>query len=216
MKNTVKHRTAVTLLVGLTAWVAAVPVSAQTIYRVVGADGKVTFSDKPPANLGKASTQELSGNAADASGPTLPFNLRQTVGKYPVILYTANNCAPCASGRALLTSRGVPFSEKTVNTNEDGEALERISGANTLPFVTIGGQQIKGFSDSEWSEFLTAAGYPKTSALPANYRNPSAAPLVAIQKPAAVPADVKEVKVAPAVRPRPAVDPSKNPAGIQF
>ena len=215
MKHTLKTRTVATLLVGLVAGIPLLPVSAQTVYRVVGPDGKVTFSDKPPVDLGKAMTQESKGSTADAGSPALPFNLRQTVGKYPVVLYTADNCAPCASGRTLLTSRGVPFSEKTVNTNEDGEALQRISGANSLPFVTIGGQQIKGFSDSEWTQFLNAAGYPKTSALPTSYRNPPATPLVVIQKPAA-PAEVKEVKVAPSVRPNPAPDLSKNPAGIQF
>lgn len=215
MKHTLKTRTVATLLVGLVAGISLLPVSAQTVYRVVGPDGKVTFSDKPPVDLGKAMTQESKGSTADAGSPALPFNLRQTVGKYPVVLYTADNCAPCASGRTLLTSRGVPFSEKTVNTNEDGEALQRISGANSLPFVTIGGQQIKGFSDSEWTQFLNAAGYPKTSALPASYRISPATPLVVIQKPAA-PAEVKEVKVAPSVRPSPAPDLSKNPAGIQF
>jgi glutaredoxin len=215
LKHTLKTRTVAIWLVGLVVGTPFLPVSAQTVYRVVGPDGKVSFSDKPPGDLGKATTQEARGNATESSSPTLPFNLRQTVGKYPVVLYTADNCAPCASGRTLLTSRGVPFSEKTVNTNEDGEALQRISGANTLPFVSIGGQQIKGFSESEWTQFLNAAGYPKTSALPATYRNPPATPLVVIQKPTA-PAEVKETKVAPTVRPSPAPDPSKNPAGIQF
>lgn len=215
MKTAIKTRTAATLLIGMAAWISSLPVSAQTVYRVVGSDGKVTFSDKPPSNIGNATTQELAGNTAGSNSQTLPFSLGQIVGKYPVVLYSADNCAPCVSGRALLTSRGVPFNEKTVNTNEDGEALQRISGANTIPFITIGGQQLKGYSDSEWTQFLNAAGYPKTSALPANYRNPSATPLVTIQKPTA-PADVKESKVAPTVRSSPAPDTSKNPAGIRF
>jgi glutaredoxin len=212
LKITLAMRAAATTLLGLAA---CTPLSAQTIYRVVGADGRVTFSDKPPAKTGNTTTQELSGNAAGASSQPLPFNLRQVVGKYPVILYTTDNCAPCVSGRTLLTGRGIPFTEKTVNTNEDGEALQRLSGASTLPFVTIGGQKIKGYSESEWTEFLNAAGYPKTSALPTNYRNPTATALVTIQKPV-VPADVKEAKIAPTVRSSPTPDKSKNPAGIQF
>lgn len=215
MKYTLKIRAVAILVVGFVAGTPFLPVSAQTVYRVVGPDGKISFSDKPPANINNATTQEARGNGTESSNQVLPFNLRQTVSKYPVILYTADNCAPCASGRTLLTSRGVPFSEKTVNTNEDGEALQRISGANTLPFVSIGGQQIKGYSDSEWTQFLNAAGYPKTSILPATYRNPPAIPLVVIQK-QATPAELKETKVAPTIRPSPAPDPSKNPAGIQF
>lgn len=208
---------AVALWIGLTAWVAAVPVSAQTVYRVVGADGKVTFSDKPPASTGNATTQERSVSTSSGNSPALPFTLRQAVVKYPVTLYSVDDCAPCASGRTLLTSRGVPFNEKTVNTNEDTAAFQRISGANTLPLITIGAQQLKGFSDSEWTQFLNAAGYPTTSVLPPNYRNPPATPLVNLQKLLDTP-EVKEAKVAPEVRPTPtpAPDASKNPAGIRF
>ena len=133
---------------------------AQTIYRVVGPDGKVTFSDKPPVSAANMTATDAGGKATGANGPTLPFELRQVVSKYPVTLYTANNCAPCASGRTLLSGRGIPFTEKTVNTAEDADALQRISGENSLPFLTIGGQQIKGYSESEWTQFLDAAGDP--------------------------------------------------------
>jgi hypothetical protein len=85
----------------------------------------------------------------------------------------------------LLTSRGVPFNERTVTTAEDAEALQRLAGESSLPFLTIGGQRLKGFSDSEWTQFLDAAGYPKTSALPSGYRNGLSGPLVVVQKPAA-------------------------------
>jgi hypothetical protein len=113
----------------------------------------------------------------------------------------------------------VPFTERTVNTAEDNEALQRISGENSLPFLTIGGQKIKGFSDTEWTQFLDAAGYPSTSKLPANYRSPPAAPLVAVQRPApaATPAaDPNATARAPAAEPAAPVDNRSNPAGIRF
>ena len=187
---------------------------AQTIYRVVGPDGRVTFSDKPPSNL----STTASTVAAKSSGPgtpgtvALPFELRQVVGKYPVTLYSANNCGPCSNGRTFLTQRGIPFTEKTINTPEDSDALQRISGANSLPFLTIGAQQLKGFSDAEWTQFLNAAEYPATSQLPAGYHNPAAAPLVVLQKPTP-PAKREE---APAARAPTPPDNASNPAGIRF
>ena len=54
--------------------------------------------------------------------------LRQVATRYPVVLYTGDNCAPCNSGRNLLNARGVPYTEKTVTTNEDAEALKRMAG----------------------------------------------------------------------------------------
>jgi hypothetical protein len=40
----------------------------------------------------------------------------------------------------------------------------------------VGSQQIKSGSLSDWNSYLDAAGYPKTSALPAGYRRPMPTP----------------------------------------
>lgn len=205
------------MLVAACAMVSA-SVQAQQVYRIIGADGKVTFSDQPPAD---PKAKVLPGNSAAASAAgsaSLPFELRQAASKYPVTLYTSDNCGPCGGARALLTTRGIPFSEKTVMTQQDGQALQRISGESSLPFATIGTQQLKGFSDSEWSQFLDAAGYPRTSVLPPNYVRPPATPLVTVAAPA--PAAAAENR--PAARPAPAptaappAPTADNPAGIRF
>lgn len=191
---------------------------AQSVYRIVGPDGKVTFSDKPATEPGtKAATAPvtpLSGTAGGLSG--LPFELRQVASRYPVTLYTGPDCGPCGSGRAYLASRGVPFTEKSVSTREDVSALQRLSGGANLPLVTIGSQQITGYSESEWSEFLNAAGYPRSSQLPPSYRQPAATPLVAAATPKA-PAPARSDSVPSASSPSAAPAPAgSNPAGIQF
>nr|WP_245660657.1 glutaredoxin family protein [Polaromonas jejuensis] len=189
---------------------------AQQVYRIVGPDGKVTFSDQPPPPSSNARVSATSaGSAGGPATASLPFELRQVAAKYPVTLYSGDNCGPCGAARSLLTSRGIPFAEKTVSTNEDAQALQRLSGDNSLPFLTIGAQQLKGFSDAEWDQFLDAAGYPKTSRLPSGYRQPAAAPLVAVQRPAE--ATVPAVNASPAPgRPMPEPAASPNPAGIRF
>lgn len=201
---------------------AALPASAQTIYRIVGADGKVTFSDKPPVDTAKATAMNSSGRTVGAAeSNALPFELRQIVTRYPVTLYSAAGCVPCNSGRLLLQGRGIPFVENTVSSADDTEALKRISGDNSLPFLTIGGQKIKGFSETEWSQFLSAANYPQTSVLPGSYRNPPAKPLVAVQKPAEPKqdeenpgrADEKSAESRPVQVP---AAPPPSPTGIRF
>lgn len=199
------------------ALLASSLLQAQTVYRVVGPDGKVTFSDKPPATTANVTATGAGGRAVGVGGPPLPFELRQVVARYPVTLYTASNCVPCGAGRALLAGRGVPFTEKTVTTAEDSEALVRISGESSLPFLTIGAQQIKGYSDAEWTQFLNAAGYPGSSVLPANFRNPPATPLVALQKPAEPKVESAAApSAAPPAQQRPAPSNASNPAGITF
>ncbi|WP_137893989.1 glutaredoxin family protein [Ramlibacter sp. 2FC] len=185
---------------------------AQPVYRSVGPDGRVTFSDKPPP----AAKAVAPAPAAEGGGTAaLPYELRQVASRYPVTLYTGDNCTPCGSGRAYLTGRGVPFSEKTVTTPDDQEALQRLSGGNGLPLLTIGAQQLKGFSDAEWGQFLDAAGYPKTSQLPRGYRAPAATPLVTLQRPAEAAAAPEAAASAPA-RAAPATQAPANPAGIRF
>jgi glutaredoxin len=187
-------------------------VSAQTVYRIVGPDGKVTFSDKPPASAEQGKVQATGvGAAAVAAGSVLPTELRQATAKFPVTLYTAPDCGPCGSGRNILTTRGIPFNERTVTNAEDLASLQRISGQGSLPFLTIGTQKITGFSSEEWTQYLDAAGYPKSSQLPAGFRNAPAAPLVAVQQPTPKQEDKSEAKPAPAKAAE-----NSNPAGIQF
>lgn len=192
---------------------------AQQVYRIVGPDGKVTFSDKPPpATTAPAKvTNAASGASAGSGGSALPFELRQIASKYPVTLYTSAACGPCGSARNMLNARGIPFTEKTVNTPADGQALQRISGDNALPFATIGGQQLKGYSDTEWTQFLNAAGYPATSALPSGYRQAAATPLVVVATPPP-PAASAGAGNPEAERPAPPPiqAPPSNPAGIKF
>lgn len=204
--------------VALTAVLTAVAATfclqalAQQLYRSVGPDGRVTFSDQPPSpsSGAKVTTGRGGSFAESASDAGLPFELRTVAQKFPVTLYTGKDCAGCDAGRSMLRARGIPFTERTVDSAEDAAALTRLTGEPSLPVATVGGQQMKGFSNSEWSQTLDLAGYPKTSQLPAGYRNPAASPLVAKAAPAPAPA-----AAAPAPAAAPAASPS-NPAGIRF
>lgn len=203
--------TALGLLMGL----LSAPALAQGVYRIVGPDGRVSYSDQPPLAATARPAAAAPGSAGSAS-PQLPFELRQINSRFPVTLYTSSECAPCNSGRNLLNARGIPYAERTISTNEDAEALKRLSGQASLPFLTIGSQQIKGYSDSEWTQFLDAAGYPKQSALPSAYRRAAPTPLVAVA-PAAAPAPATTAQSQPAEAPAPSVAPPvTNPAGIRF
>ncbi|MFW2358034.1 glutaredoxin family protein [Hydrogenophaga sp.] len=201
---------------GLVLGLVSVAALAQGVYRIVGPDGRVSYSDQPPPAANAKPVVSGAPGAAGGASAQLPFELRQVASRYPVVLYTSAECAPCNSGRNLLNARGIPYAERTISTNEDAEALKRLSGQASLPFLTIGSQQIKGYSDSEWTQFLDAAGYPKQSALPSAYRRAAPTPLVAVA-PAAAPAPATTAQSQPAEAPAPSVAPPvTNPAGIRF
>jgi glutaredoxin len=212
---------AVTALVGCAAlWTAA---ATAQVYRIVGPDGRVTFSDRPPANATATPAPSVPLPAGGGTSTAqLPLEVRNANARFPVTLYSAPDCGPCASARGFLGSRGIPFTEKMISTEQDVAALQRLSGGNQLPFATIGGQHMRGFSDSEWGQYLDAAGYPKTSQLPASYRNPPATPLVSVQRPT-VAQQQQQQQEQPATRPlaqpnaaAPSGPSPSNPAGIRF
>ncbi|MGJ7520812.1 glutaredoxin family protein [Variovorax sp. LT1P1] len=203
------------LLLGIA--LAAGATSAQQVYRQVDKNGKVVFSDQPPAANAQPAAPRGSVSTVEGGGAIggLPYELQQVAQRYPVTLYTGGDCAPCDTGRALLSTRGVPFNERQVKTPADVEAFQRLSGETSLPLLAIGGQQLKGFSDTTWSQYLDAAGYPKSIRLPAGYSNPPAQPMVAQQAAPMAPAATAVTSPRPAVPP-PAPRSPSNPAGIQF
>jgi glutaredoxin len=186
---------------------------SHALFKVVGPDGSVTYTDRPPpAAIGKAAPLGKDAAAADANAG-LPFDLRQVATRFPVTLYTSSDCAPCESGRRLLQGRGVPFSERRVESNEDAEALNRLTGGRSVPTLMIGSQALRGYADADWHSYLDAAGYPRESRLPRNYQQPAATPLV-IQKAEQAPPQPAAPPPEPPVAPPPTTAPS--PTGIRF
>ncbi len=192
-----------TARLAVAAVVAIVCSSALAQFKVVQADGSVTYTDRPPST-GNARVTPL-GRLGSAATPdtSLPAELRQAMQRYPVVLYTTQDCAPCDSGRKLLQLRGVPYGERRVVSEEDAVALERVAGGRTVPALTIGAQPVRGFSETEWLAYLDAAGYPRESRLPRNWPTPDLAPVVERGVPVQPPARAAAAPTAPAESPAP-------------
>ncbi len=217
--------TAMTLTQGWNAalWTACVPLAAALFafdawaqFKVVGPDGKVTYSDRAPTPAeGKATTLGVRSSAA-APEAALPAELRQPAARYPVTLYTMpTGCSGCESARRLLRQRGVPHNERVIATAEDSDALEQITGGRDVPVLTLGAQVVRGFATELWNSYLDAASYPRESRLPANYRYPEPTPLAKPRETVAARAAPTPAAAPPAAEPEPIVAPA--PAGsIKF
>ena len=195
----------------LVALLAALPAQAQ--YKVVGADGKVTYTDRPPSSSDAKVTSI--GSRGVASGPVdvaLPLELRQPASRYPVTLYTVTGaCGPCDTARQLLRQRGVPYAEKQVQSAEDSAALERLSGARDAPTLAIGTQMLRGLAPGVWASYLDAAGYPRESRLPASYQYAAATPIVERRD-----ASAARPAAAASTPDAPTAAPPASPSGIKF
>jgi glutaredoxin len=159
------------------------------LYKSIGPDGKVTYTDTPPSPAAqRVETRPLAGGAVNQAG--FPYELAQAVKSHPVVLYTTKSCSPCEEGRKLLSGRGIPFTEKTVNSDEDIAQLRKLSGGGELPVLSVGRDLQRGFESAAWQLSLTSAGYPESSKLPRSYRNP--APEAAAPVPKAPPPQAQD------------------------
>jgi glutaredoxin len=205
------------LIAALAVVALAASGAAHAQYKVVGPDGKVTYTDRPPvAAEAKVTPMRSTGTpAADSTAAlaSLPLELRQVAQRFPVVLYTTNECPPCEAARRVLRQRGIPFSERIVTSNDDLQALEQRTSDRALPAMTVGSHATSGWAEGLWTNLLDLAGYPAQSRLPAGYKAPAPAPLVAPKPAEAAPAGRGRATAdAPTAQP----DEPPPPSGIRF
>ena len=182
--------------------------SAFALFKVVGPDGRVTYTDRVPSpSEGRAQTvNKDNGSASDVA---LPYALRQVATRFPVTLYTSGDCGDaCSLARNFLARRGVPYSERIATSIEERESWQNLIGGTQTPALKVGSQMLHGYVPASWDDTLDVAGYPRQSLLPSSYQPPAATPLVP-PRPAAA-------KPQPPTRPDVAADPGANPSGIRF
>lgn len=190
---------------------AATALPSWALYKVVQPDGSVTYTDRPPAASTARITALGKGNTASAQADVaFPADLRQAAQRYPVVLYTSADCTPCDNGRRLLAQRGVPYTERRVVSEEDALVLERLSGGRTVPSLTIGAQPVRGLSETDWTAYLDAAGYPRESRLPRGWQ--AAAPTPLAER---APANALPSRPAPPPADTSALEPV-SPGGVRF
>jgi glutaredoxin len=143
---------------------------ALALYKFIDENGRVAYSDRPPPPGLKNLAANTSG--AGSSSDDLPYVLKNSVAKYPVTLYSIADCAPCQDARKLFEQRGVPFTEKMVRTTADTDQMKKASlPFERFPVISVGSQTQNSFEAGALHGLLDAAGYPKSSALPRNYKH---------------------------------------------
>jgi glutaredoxin len=164
----IRARRLAAAVLGLALVVIAEAAAAQ-VYKWKDEHGVTHYGDTPPPRV--KSDILKTDRPAPARAPVLPYELARAVQAAPVVLYTTARCDGCDQGRALLRARGIPFSERTVNSDEDQQQLERANGGRSeLPLLLVGSRKVAGFQSAAWQDALTAAAYPRQKMLPPSYQ----------------------------------------------
>jgi glutaredoxin len=138
---------------------------AQNLYKSVLPDGRIIYSDSPPAEGRIDKTlnfDNLPSSALPASASSYVAQLRRLraasapeVINDGVVLYAAVWCGYCRQAKAWLAARGVSYSEYDIDTRDGMTALVDVGGGRGIPLLLAGGQRIRGFSAPAYEQFFS-------------------------------------------------------------
>lgn len=123
------------------------------IYKHVGADGKVTYSDQEPQAPG---TQSKKLSIQTYNGAPSLSTLKNPVGK--VTILSAQWCGVCTRAKNYMKSRNIAFEEWDIDKSDYARAKMNELGAKGVPVILVGNQKMVGFSKSGLDAMLKMAG----------------------------------------------------------
>jgi glutaredoxin len=133
---------------------------AETLYKWVDSQGRVSYHDRPPEGVGYRVEQKTL-----RSGENTANQQAQPDKNIPVILYSAPKCASCDLARIYLDKRKVPYTEKNVESDiKLQKELKEKAGSLSVPTIIVGAKVMNGYLESLLEGELDAAGYPKIGA----------------------------------------------------
>ena len=149
---------------------AATSVYAETLYKVIGVDGRVTYTDLPPAD--RRSTLEL--KFTDAPVTSLPESVLKNQAEFakgmqnqsaqakkidvsgPTTLFSASWCGYCTQAKVYLRTKGIAFRELDIDTPAGGCAYFEAGGQRGVPLIMVAGKRLSGFSTGAYDHFFAA------------------------------------------------------------
>lgn len=126
---------------------------AETLYKSVGADGKVTYSDQPAQGSEKAMRFPASP-AAPLPDPVLRYQKDLQKGAEARLsaaaggeaqFFMAQWCGYCRQAKAYLNANKISYREYDVDTPEGKSVFARLGGGG-IPVLVWNGQRVNGFS----------------------------------------------------------------------
>jgi glutaredoxin len=140
---------------------------ADTLYKSVGPDGGVVYSDKPLAGSQVEKTLEYTPGP---SSPLPDYVLRyqeelekqakqraagaQRTDNTPQ-LFTTSWCGFCRKAKAYLAGKGISYTEHDIETPDGMAALVSVGGGSRgVPILAWRGKRVQGFSEASYDAFF--------------------------------------------------------------
>jgi glutaredoxin len=127
---------------------------AATLYKSIGPDGNIVYSDQPPqtgkvertfnfSNLPVSVVPDSTAAAAKDAGPTA--RPAATGAKQPV-LYMAKWCGYCRQAEAYLAEKKISYQKHDIDTPDGNRAFAATGSGRGIPVILVGAQKVQGYS----------------------------------------------------------------------
>src|SRR3990167_8490506 len=149
------------LLVMALAAIGIPAAQADTVYKWVDSQGRISYHDQPPPDgAGYRVEEKVLGTGSKRKEDN---TLAKVAEKFPVVLYSVPDCGSCDLARLYLQKRKVPFTEQNLNADPElQQTLKKKIGSLSAPTLMIGDKIMKGYVESVLEGELDGAGYPKS------------------------------------------------------
>ena len=134
------------------------------LYKITGPDGKVVYSDKPPAKGQEVKTLTFTNlPASPLSAATLAYieGLKKSSAarltekrSTGTVLFSAVWCKYCVQAKSYLAKNRVPYREVDIDTKDGVAAYAEAGGGKGVPYLVADGKNISGFSNGAYDNFF--------------------------------------------------------------
>ena len=138
--------------------------SAAEMYRWVDENGEIQITDSPPPNIKSSGEVKIYRDIPRDSSVNEPASdVKKQESKpsvitkknHEVILYGTSWCPYCRMARDFFRSRGIDFIEYDIEKDKEAAIRKKeLDARSGVPFVTINGRPIHGYSESAYEKAL--------------------------------------------------------------
>ena len=149
---------------------ASAAIHADTVYRSVGPDGKVTYSQRPPAD-GKIDKTIVFQNLPSSPLPESVLRHRRELMKSmnkrfagagkadraQPVFFMAQWCGYCKQAKRYLAEKGISYREYDIDTAEGMRAFVEAGETRGVPVIFANGRRVQGYSRPAYDALFASA-----------------------------------------------------------